>query len=781
MVKKGMFIGERYEIIDKVGSGGMSDVYKAKDHKLGRFVAIKVLKQEFSEDKNFVSKFKIEAQSAAGLAHPNIVNIFDVGEDEGIYYIVMELIDGITLKTYINRKGQLPVKEAVSIAVQVAQGIEAAHNNHIIHRDIKPQNIMISREGKVKVTDFGIARAASTNTINSNAMGSVHYISPEQARNGYVDEKSDIYSLGISLYEMITGRVPFEGDSTVTIALQHVQDEIPPMRNFVQNIPVSVEKIVEKCTQKKPDRRYLKVSSLIADLKKSLVSPDEDFVQLIPIGNSSPMVMISENEVNVIKQDTGLDELINDIENDDDTDGIAVIPSRHTSDIDVRDEDIEYEDDYYEFDGQSRKFDKIVTIGSIVAAVVIVIAAIVIFSKFFNGCNGCNVGPGVTRPSGTTGQNQSSTEGTSSEVTTNEKQSVVPSVVGRLESDAISMIEENNLYYKVEYETNNNVDKGRVIEQSVSAGTVVDKYITITIVVSDGPEIIKVPDVLTMTKDEAVKILEDLGFVVKTEFELHDEIAAGMVIETKPVADKELPYGSEVKLVVSQGKDPKIIVPNVVGMTEELATQTLNELGLAINVVNRVYSDTVPAGQVIMQDIIADTQIDVSTTSNVISVTISLGVEETTTPVIESEVFFYYTNMTGDISSKLASLSLSDTEAATAFITAKLEYTNAAGEKQTDDVTSLLTGYDENDGVSYRTDWSQASDIEAKVYAESGTKVTLTITLSYLKDGVESMTEGTATESGTGTGTGTAEDTETSNSQTSVEHKTLYTGATRSS
>ena len=223
MLRKGLFISDRYEVTDKIGSGGMSDVYKAKDHKLNRFVALKVLKSEFSDDKNFVTKFRVEAQSAAGLQHPNIVNVFDVGEDNGIYYIVMELIVGITLKKYIERKKQLPVKEAVSILIQVSQGIEAAHNNHIIHRDIKPQNIIISKEGKVKVTDFGIARAASANTISSNAMGSVHYISPEQAKGGFVDEKSDIYSLGITLYEMLTGHVPFDGDSTVTIYVGGVE------------------------------------------------------------------------------------------------------------------------------------------------------------------------------------------------------------------------------------------------------------------------------------------------------------------------------------------------------------------------------------------------------------------------------------------------------------------------------------------------------------------------------------------------------------------------------
>ena len=197
MLTEGMFVGDRYEIVNKIGTGGMSDVYKAKDHTLGRFVAIKVLKPEFSEDVNFVTKFRTEAQSAAGLEHPNIVNIYDVGSENGMHYIVMEYVEGITLKTYIEKKGQLTFKEAVSIAIQVGRGIEAAHNKGIIHRDIKPQNIIISTEGTVKVTDFGIARAATSNTISSDVMGSVHYASPEQARNGFVDGKSDIYSLGI--------------------------------------------------------------------------------------------------------------------------------------------------------------------------------------------------------------------------------------------------------------------------------------------------------------------------------------------------------------------------------------------------------------------------------------------------------------------------------------------------------------------------------------------------------------------------------------------------------
>ena len=243
MLARGTFIADRYEILDKVGAGGMSDVYKAKDHILDREVAVKVLKAEFAEDVTFVTKFRSEAQSAARLEHPNIVNIYDVGSENGMYYIVMEYVEGITLKTYIEKKGRLNFKEAISIAIQVGRGIEAAHKKNIIHRDIKPQNIIISTEGKVKVTDFGIARAASSNTIHADVMGSVHYASPEQARNGYVDGRSDIYSLGIVMYEMVTGRVPFDGDSTVAVAIQHLQEEMVAPSAYAPDLPISLEKI----------------------------------------------------------------------------------------------------------------------------------------------------------------------------------------------------------------------------------------------------------------------------------------------------------------------------------------------------------------------------------------------------------------------------------------------------------------------------------------------------------------------------------------------------------
>ena len=301
MLKEGMFIQGRYEIVGKIGAGGMADVYKARDHKLNRFVAVKVLKAEFREDKAFITKFRAEAQAAAGLAHPNIVNIYDVGEEKGVYFIVMELVEGITLKEYIAKKGRLAVREATSIAIQVSQGLEAAHNSGIIHRDVKPQNIIISTDGKVKVTDFGIARAATNNTISTAVMGSVHYTSPEQARGGYSDAKSDIYSLGITLYEMLTGHVPFDGESTVAIAIKHLQEEMKSPEVYVADLPRSTVQIIYKCTQKSPDRRYANMTELIRDLKESLVNPEGDFVQ-IATNPGGRTVVISKEELGAIKE-----------------------------------------------------------------------------------------------------------------------------------------------------------------------------------------------------------------------------------------------------------------------------------------------------------------------------------------------------------------------------------------------------------------------------------------------------------------------------------------------
>ena len=305
MINEGMLIGERYEILGLIGSGGMADVYKARDSKLNRLVAVKVLRQEFRMDKTFVGKFQKEAQAAAGLSHPNIVSVYDVGEDENANFIVMELVEGITLKDYIKRKKKLSVREATSIAIQVSLGLEAAHKCGLVHRDVKPQNIMISTDGKVKLSDFGIARAASSNTISSNVMGSVHYSSPEQVRGGFANAQSDIYSLGITLYEMVTGRVPFDGDTSVSIAIKHLQEEIIPPNKYVPDLPYSLNQIILKCTQKSVDRRYASMADLIMDLKRSLVDPNGNFVELAPLSSHAQTIMLSKAEMEAIQAASG--------------------------------------------------------------------------------------------------------------------------------------------------------------------------------------------------------------------------------------------------------------------------------------------------------------------------------------------------------------------------------------------------------------------------------------------------------------------------------------------
>lgn len=319
-VESGIMLANRYEILEKIGAGGMSDVFLAKDHSLGREVAVKILKQEFAEDRIFVAKFRAEAQAAAGLEHPNIVSIYDVGSEGSLYYIVMEYVEGITLKTYINKKGRLTYNEALSIAIQVGRGIEAAHKKNIIHRDIKPQNIIISREGKVKVMDFGIARAVTSNTVSADIMGSVHYASPEQARNGYVTFTTDIYSLGIVMYEMVTGRVPYDGETTVAIAIQHLQGEMVPPSEYAPDLPIAVERIIQKATMKTQSRRYQTMGDMLIDLKKALANPNDDFVVIPDADENMKTRVITDEEMDEIQKNAEKAFMKQAEEDDDDDD-----------------------------------------------------------------------------------------------------------------------------------------------------------------------------------------------------------------------------------------------------------------------------------------------------------------------------------------------------------------------------------------------------------------------------------------------------------------------------
>lgn len=596
MLRKGMFIGDRYEILEQVGSGGMSDVYKAKCHKLNRFVAVKVLKQEFSEDKNFVSKFKIEAQSAASLSHANIVNVFDVGEENGLYYIVMELIEGITLKKYIRKKGKLSIKETTSIAIQVAQGIECAHNNHIIHRDIKPQNIIISREGKVKVTDFGIARAVSSNTINSNAMGSVHYISPEQARGGYIDEKSDIYSLGITMYEMITGQLPFEGDSTVAIALLHIQGELPELKQLVEDLPISTEKIIYKCTQKKADRRYLKISSLIADLKRSLISPDEDFVQSMSVEMLDDGTRLFDPEE--VKA------------------GVTTTPISELSEDEYEEEFDDNEDD---IDKINPKLEKIITIGGIIACVVFLVILVMVIIKFTSGSKGGD--PYVVS--------------TKEQETLDARHSYMPSLLGKTEEEVVVLMQDANLGYKFIYEKNSEYGKGKICKQEYKEGEVIAKNTTVTITVSEGADKFEAPDYAGQKLDDVLKELEDLGLKSEIEYEYSTTIEINTVISSSPVAPYEIQTGDTIKLVVSRGDQAQgdVTVPSLTGSTKAEAEKKLSNAGLKIGTVTEEEHESIAAGVVIRQGIKSGEKLPSGTT---VSIVISSGPSGVSVPSLSN-------------------------------------------------------------------------------------------------------------------------------------------------
>lgn len=565
MLREGMFLADRYEIIEQIGTGGMADVYKAKCHKLNRYVAIKVMKSEFSQDKTFVSKFWAEAQSAAGLVNPNVVNVYDVGVENGIYYIVMELVEGITLKKYIEKRGKLPYKEAVSIAIQVANGMDAAHQHNIVHRDIKPQNIIISKEGKVKVTDFGIAKVASSATINTSAsMGSVHYISPEQARGGYSDERSDIYSLGITIFEMLTGTVPFDGDSAVAVAVQHIQDSIPAPSQLVEGIPVSVDKIVLKCTQKKTDRRYQSASELIADLKKSLVMPDEDFVNLGSVYDGAMAKPYDTDSETKDEPDDDDDELL--------TEG-AKLDADNESDDELLDSDSDDDDIDDERNDKLELVMKCIGIG--IAVIILMITIFVVIKLVGNGKS-------------TAKNNRASVEETTASLSNNKNSSdmvEVPNVVGMTKEDAIKALNKLGLGYKAVTQSSDTVAEDCVISQGNVGGSKVEKNSQIVLTISSGKENkeVSVPNVKGRSEQEARELIKAANLVVSVDYEYSDTVDAGNVIKYSPSGS--VSEGSTVTISVSRGKKvTNVTVPNVLGMSESLASQTLDSANLKVTV-----------------------------------------------------------------------------------------------------------------------------------------------------------------------------------------------------
>lgn len=592
MVKDGIFLGNRYEVIEKIGAGGMADVYKGRDTMLNRYVAIKVLKKEFREDQTFVKKFRSEAQAAAGLLNPNIVNVYDVGEDRGLYYMVMELVEGITLKEYIDRKKRLSAREVISIAIQMCSGIEEAHKHHIIHRDIKPQNIIISNDGKVKVTDFGIARMVTSTTTTTVAMGSVHYTSPEQARGGYSDEKSDIYSIGITLYEMVTGQVPFNGDTTVEVAMKHLQEEITPPSELVPDIPYSLEQIILKCTQKNAERRYSDVDELIQDLKHSLVDPDGDFVQIVPVGNADT-VIITEDELDDIRSSYG----------DDDDDSYG-------EEYDEDNEDDDEDDEDHDSDEVNPRMNKVIKIMTIVVAVIIILVLALVIGR----------AAGLFRFGGTGTQQEQESD-----------QVEVPDVVGMTLDDAKKELNDAGLGWKIgKQEESAQYDKGYVMGQDPEDGEKVKKNTQITLDVSTGKaeEQVEVPNVVGQDEADAQKTLEDAGFKVESTA-VYSSQPQGEVVATTPEAGTQAAKGSTVTIQVSKGEE-KVSVPDVRGTDENTAKNTLSGAGLNVTVTTD-YSDSVAQGNVISQDPSGGTKVDAGTNVNIV---VSLGSRPVSVPSV---------------------------------------------------------------------------------------------------------------------------------------------------
>lgn len=636
MLNPGTYLQGRYEILEKIGSGGMSVVYKAKCHTLNRLVAIKVLKEEFASDENFVSKFKMEAQAAARLSHPNIVNVYDVVDEENLHYIVMELIEGITLKNYIEKKELLDSKEAIGIAIQVAQGIAAAHEQHIIHRDIKPQNMIISKDGKVKVADFGIARAVSSQTVNSSAaVGSVHYISPEQARGGYCDERSDIYSFGITLYEMVTGRVPFEGDNTVAVALAHLEDPVVPPGDYNPQVYPGLEDIILKCTKKKPDRRYGSMEEVIHDLRRVLMDPECDIYQNEEIGEGGDPYQtrpISKDELSQIRdhhrrksRETGADEA------EKGTEGLETSDEENGSPDSLSKEDAEEFGDgtgdhrsrYHssrkrEFhkkipsrkrdEDVSTQFERMIAAIGIIAAILVVIVVVFVFSRLTG-----LFWPGSGQDS-QENQTEAVTQSASMEeiqVIPDEGETIMPNVLDLPRDMAESKLKEYDIVMKVTGEEySENYSKGYVMRQDVDEGTAVEKWSTVGVTISKGSERVDVKalNLSGMDKKQAEEILKDKDLIPSAKEEANDTVPKGKVIR---VGTEEAKAGDTVELFVSSG--PKTVqgqVPKLTDGDAAAADALLKAAGLVSGTVTYEYDPSKPHGQVLSQSELPGTMLE---------------------------------------------------------------------------------------------------------------------------------------------------------------------------
>lgn len=604
MLQTGTLLGGRYEILEHIGSGGMADVYKAKCHKLNRFVAIKVLRQEYCDNDSFVRKFTREAQSTAGLIHPNIVNIYDAGNENGIHYIVMELVEGMTLKRYIRRYGRLSARETVDFAIQIASGLQAAHEHHIIHRDIKPQNILVTESGNVKVTDFGIAKAATGDTISSSAMGSVRYLSPEQARGGYADERSDLYSLGITIYEMATGKVPFDGENSVAIALMHLKDEVTPPRCYFPDIPASLEKIILKCTMKQPEQRYQSAAELIIDLQKVFLSPDGEYVYVNPLMDDSPTIQRNRDEIEKVKT-------LSQNENQ----------SKQEKNY-YKDEDKE-EEDYQDDESMNPKMEKMILVVTIFFGVFV---ACVVFYLVGNSLHLFQSAGGTTQVT-----DSRRTESTTATEKTAEKVRI-PKLLDLTKDKAQAEI--NALSLKAEFVYDEGADMTDpalvVVKQGYPQGTSIPVGSTVKLTLGKKEETttqakrVEVPALVNYKEKKAENTLLKAGLKVRKAYATSDTVKEGYVIKQSPKGGSVVESGFTVTITISKGLE-KVPVPALIGLSQSAAERELNNVGLKLGSVTSDYSGEVGVGDVISQGIDSGTSVDKGTK---VPIVISLGEQE---------------------------------------------------------------------------------------------------------------------------------------------------------
>jgi serine/threonine-protein kinase len=587
----GRILGNRYEIIEKIGGGGMSIVYKARCRVLNRYVAIKVLREELTADPDFVAKFKQESLSAASLTHPNIVNIYDTGIEGDIYYIVMEYVKGETLKEYISKKGRLSEKETLKISRQVAEALRHAHSNNIIHRDIKPHNIMITEDGIVKVTDFGIARASTSSTINnaSNVIGSVHYFSPEQARGGYVDEKSDIYSLGIVIYEMITGVVPFDADNHISVAMKQIKEKPVPPSQKVKNLQISkgLENIIMKCLEKHQSFRFQTAGELIEKID-SLNELNESEMAGGGIIDSPTRVIPA---INPGMNDDSDDNVIDLELTDKNSDNAFKRFFRGNDDDEDKNNKKSKSGKKQKLSKEEKKKNRKITIAAILSALAIAVIGGIIALRAILYV------PEVS----------------------------VPGLLGRNEEEAKKIVEDLGLEFNVaSRDYSDEYDEGEVMEQSVEEGTKLKENYPVDVVVSKGEKEITVPNLVGRYAIEAGVILKDAGLSEgETKEENSDSIPSGQIMDQSPKADSHAEESDKVDYVVSIG--PKVTyvkMPKVTGLDLETAKLTIQQNGLTVGEVNQEASENVPEGMILRQSVAAGQDVELGTS---IWMTVSTG------------------------------------------------------------------------------------------------------------------------------------------------------------